>query len=435
MSRESDEMEQIRRGLESFLNEEMQDARSAGPDVDEYIGNEGIREEYTEEYEDVYDEAEEDENVYDEDIEEEDDIVDEAHAVRTKERKKVSSRQNKSKSNKSKNNRSKNNKSKNNKSNKKKKHIFRNLLIIVLLLAGLVVFGWYRITGSIYSKMTFEPVASLNEEPMMEEGVTNILLIGNDSRENGADGRSDAMILLSVSNETNTIHLTSLLRDMYVEIPGHNNNRLNAAYAYGGAELLLETIKLNFGIDVNRYVLVNFQAFANLIDAAGGVDLELTNDEVYMLNAYLVEYNILENRPEGTDYLDADASGMLHLNGPQALAYSRNRYIGSDFGRTERQRKVLEAVIKKAPSALLSNGQEMMAGILPNLTTNLTEEELRTLSLSAAKLLSYEVVQASIPLQGTYQNATIREMAVLEVDFEANREYIRTNIYGETTEE
>ena len=270
--------------------------------------------------------------------------------------------------------------------------------------------------------------------PMKEEGVTNILLIGNDSRSEGEDGRSDAMILLSISNKTKKIYMTSLLRDMYVEIPGHKDNRLNAAYAYGGPELLMETLEKNLDITVNRYVLVNFQAFANLVDAVGGVDLELTNDEVIYVNGYLVEYNILEGRAEGTDYLDTSLSGMIHLNGPQALAYCRNRYLGTDFGRTERQRKVLTAVIKNAPKALVTNPKGLVDGLLPNLTTNLTQAECYALSLQAVKAMTYEIVAASIPIEGSYSNATIRQMSVLQVDFEKNKAYIRENIYGKAAE-
>ena len=261
--------------------------------------------------------------------------------------------------------------------------------------------------------------------------MVNILLIGNDSRTNGEDGRSDAMILLSVSNKTKKIYMTSLLRDMYVEIPGHKGNRLNAAYSYGGAELLMETIELNFDISVNRYVLVNFEAFANLVDAVGGIDLELSAEEVEYVNAYLWEYNILTERPEGTDYMDTSVSGMVHLNGAQALSYTRNRYLGTDFGRTERQRKVLGAVIRKMPKALVTNPKELINGLVTNLRTNLTKEECFQLCFQAAGALNYDIEQSSIPLDGTYKNATIREMSVLEVDFEANKEFIRKNIYGE----
>ncbi len=322
------------------------------------------------------------------------------------------------------------------KGKKKKKHKgFRRFLAVVLILVLAVGLFWYFAISHLYDKVEYTPTDILADEPMKEEGVTNILLIGNDSRVNGEDGRSDAMILVSISNKTKTIYMTSLLRDIYVEIPGHEGNRLNAAYAFGGPELLLETIKQNFDIEVNRYVQVNFQAFANLIDAVGGVDLELTNDEVQLVNAYLNEYNLLENRPIDTDYLPADASGLLHLNGPQALAYSRNRYIGSDFGRTERQRKILEAVIRQLPSCVLTNLNDLIEGILPNLTTNISKAECYTLSLEVPRVLTYDIVQASIPLEGTYQNVSIREMSVLQVDFEKNKEYIRTQIYGEKTAE
>lgn len=317
---------------------------------------------------------------------------------------------------------------------RKKHRGLRRFLTAVMVLLLAVTGLWYLTISHLYDKVEYAPTEILADEPMKEEGVTNILLIGNDSRAGGGDGRSDAMILVSISNQTKTIYLTSLLRDMYVEIPGHESNRLNAAYSFGGPELLLKTIKQNLDIEVNRYVQVNFQAFANLIDAVGGVELELTNEEVQLVNAYLNEYNMLENRPMDTDYLPTDASGLLHLNGPQALAYSRNRCIGSDFGRTERQRKILEAVFHQLPSSVLTNLDDMIDGILPNLTTNISKNECYALSLDAPKLLTYELVQASIPIAGSYQNVTIRKMSVLQVDFEKNREFIRTRIYGEKGE-
>lgn len=300
------------------------------------------------------------------------------------------------------------------------------LLAAVLLLLA----GWYFVVHISYGKLAYKETESYAREPYREDGVVNILLIGNDSRENGEDGRSDAMILLSISSKTKTIYMTSLLRDMYVEIPGHDGNRLNAAYSFGGPELLMDTVEKNLGISVNRYMLVNFEAFANLVDAVGGVELELTAGEKSYVNGYLVEYNALTKRPEGTDYLDASADGMVHLNGPQALAYSRNRYIGTDFGRTERQRKVLSGVIKRLPLALVTGPGRVMDGLLPNLTTNLTEKECYLLSLQLIGALDYDIVQGSIPIEGSYHDATIRGMAVLEVDFEQNRQYLRNNIYG-----
>lgn len=306
----------------------------------------------------------------------------------------------------------------------------KRLLISALVILAVVLGGWYFLLGKLYAEMTYEEAERFSDKPWKEDGVINILLIGNDSRENVEGSRSDAMILLTISSKTKTIQMTSLLRDIYVDIPGHEGNRLNAAYAFGGPELLLETINENFNLSVNRYMLVDFVAFANLVDGVGGVDLSLTGPELEYVNAYLVEYNMINGRPEGTDYMDTSAEGQVHLNGPQALAYSRNRYIGMDFGRTERQRKVLSEVIKKAPGALLKNPVKLVDGLLPNLTTNLTKDECFQLSLQAGSFVLWELEQGSVPIEGTYQPANVRGMSVLEVDFEKNREYLHEIMYG-----
>ena len=307
----------------------------------------------------------------------------------------------------------------------------KKFLVIVIIVLALAGFALYQAVGAVYHKMHYSEIDAFTGLPMQEDGVINILLIGNDSRENGEDGRSDAMILISISSKTKTIYMTSLLRDMYVEIPGRDGNRLNAAYSYGGAELLMKTVEQNFDIPVNRYIQVNFEAFAGLVDAVDGVDLELTTEEIEYVNGYLVEYNMLTNRPQGTDNMDTSVSGMVHLNGPQALAYCRNRYLGTDFGRTERQRKVLSAVIGKLPKAAATNTGELVDGLMPNLTTNLTQGEAFRLSLMSGRLLGYDIISDSIPQPGTYKDATIRKMSVLEVDFEANKKFLREKIYGE----
>lgn len=304
------------------------------------------------------------------------------------------------------------------------------LIFILTILLLVCVFIWETLITYVYGKMTYVPAETLSEKEMSDDGVTNILLIGSDSRNAEDDGRSDAMILLSVSNRTRSIQMISLLRDMYVEIPGHEGNRLNAAYAFGGPELLLQTVSQNLDIEVNRYVVVNFQAFANLVDAVGGVEIDVTNEEVLWINAYLNEYNMLRDMPIDTDYLDTSLSGNVVLNGPQALAYSRNRYIGADFGRTERQRKILTAIIKEMPKAMFTNAKEISEGLFPNFTTNLTKDDCRKLSFDIAKLLLFELEQNSIPVEGTYKDANIRGMAVLEVDFESNRKYLKSKIYG-----
>lgn len=306
----------------------------------------------------------------------------------------------------------------------------KGLVFLLALICLLAVVWCYGMT-KIYNKMQHVSTPNLESASLKDNGVVNILLIGSDSRDDSDDGRSDAMILMSISSKTKTVQMTSLLRDMYVEIPGHDGNRLNAAYAYGGPELLMATISQNFGIEVNRYVVVNFKAFANLVDAVGGVTLNLSNDEVQWVNAYLNEYNLLQGLPIDNDYLDASLSGDILLDGPQALAYSRNRYIGTDFGRTERQRKVLSAVIKKLPKAALTNSKGLVDGLFPNLTTNLSRGEFIYLSTIGWKMVAYDMEQNMIPAQGTYSDANIRGMAVLQVDFEANKKILREKLFGE----
>lgn len=326
---------------------------------------------------------------------------------------------------------------------KRKMHpLLKGFLGCILVIVILVIGGGYFVTNYIYDKMQSEVEGEEEEltderkeaaeevakQPFKVEGIKNILLIGNDSRKNSDDGRSDAMILVTVNGNTNKIYMTSIMRDIYVDIPGHQSNRINAAYAYGGPELLMETIKENFGITVNRYAQVNFQAFVDVVDAVGGVTLDVTNAEVKYINDFLVEYNQLEGKPVGTDYLDTSLSGNIHLNGAQALSFCRNRSIGNDFARTERQRKVLNAIFEEAPSALLSNTEELADGLLKHVTTNLKKSEIFGLMMQAPTLLGYEVVQSRIPLDDTYKSASIRGMSVLQIDFEKNKEYIETEI-------
>ena len=302
-------------------------------------------------------------------------------------------------------------------------------LVILLILCAIPFCLVYAAVDYAYDRMTYKEIESVADEKVQENGVINILLIGNDSREDGEDGRSDAMILVSVSSKTGKILFTSLLRDIYVSIPGHDDNRLNAAYSIGGPELLMQTVEENFDIPVNRYVLVNFDAFAGVVDAVGGVDLDLTNDEVKWVNAYLNEYNLLHGQDIKTGYMDENASGNLHLNGPQALAYTRNRKIGTDFGRTERQRKVINAVIEALPSALMTNGPEVIDEFCGHLTTNLTKSECYMLALEGWKLKLYERSSGSIPLEGTWGDMRARGMAVLDIDFDKNKAYLQENLY------
>lgn len=268
-----------------------------------------------------------------------------------------------------------------------------------------------------------------NSTPIMyDEDVFNVLLIGSDTRETGDTGRSDAMIIISINKKTKSIIATSLLRDIYLQIPERTNNRINTAYAYGGAELLLDTIKLNFKIEIDRYASINFNSFIDIVDAVGGVTLEITEEEIPVINKYVRELNQMNGEPGEKDILTEP--GTYLLNGIQALGYARNRYVGMDFERTARQRRILEQIFNNMKNLNLLEINNLMNIVLPNITTNLTEGELFSMILSLPTYTEYSLEEWSIPVNGSYSFMKIRGMSVIGIDFEENIKELRYRVYG-----
>jgi LCP family protein required for cell wall assembly len=269
-----------------------------------------------------------------------------------------------------------------------------------------------------------------NSIPILyDKNVFNILLIGSDTRTSGGAGRSDAMILVSINKKTKKIIVTSILRDIYLQIPGiKSSNRINAAYAYGGANLLMETIEQNFRIQVEHYASVDFYAFIDIVDAVEGITLEVTEKEIPVINGYVMELNQLTGQEETKDFLTEP--GTLLLSGKQALGYARNRYVGnSDFERTARQRRVLEQIFKKVKSSDLSDITDLLNITLPQVTTNLSEGEIFSLILSLPSYIDYGIEQWSIPMVGTYSSKRIRGMAVLGINFDENIDELHNKVY------
>lgn len=268
------------------------------------------------------------------------------------------------------------------------------------------------------------------EELMENKKVFNILLIGCDAREEGGRGRSDSIILISINKESEQLIATSIMRDIYVEIPGHGNNRINAAYAYGGADLLVETVEKNFKIQIDRYASVDFFVFMDIVDQMGGVDLEISDEEFLVANAYINELNVLLDEPYGTDWLPG--GGPHHLNGKQALGYSRIRYVGdADFERTKRQRTVLEQIFNKVKDYNLIELNSLLNIILPEITTDLTEGEAITLALEMNAYRKYDLKQYRLPYDGTWRDMRIKGMSVLGIDFETNIQNLKRDLYAD----
>lgn len=263
---------------------------------------------------------------------------------------------------------------------------------------------------------------------MSDPNVLNVLLIGTDARDISERGRSDSMILVSINKQTQKLLMFSFLRDIYLYIPGVESTRLNHSYAYGGPELTMQTIEQNFGIEIDKYVQVNFYSFIEVVDAVGGVDLTVTDDEAKLINDYLGEINKLVKDKKGADKLSG--GGNLHLNGKQALCYARIRYIGTDFARTRRQRDVLNQVIEKVRNMSLGELSDFLDITLPMVTTNLSESEIFSFLINANEYSNYTRIADSIPLKGTYNFMTVRGMSVIGVDFAANINVLRKEIYN-----
>lgn len=248
--------------------------------------------------------------------------------------------------------------------------------------------------------------------------IVNILLVGQDRLEGEGRTRSDSMILCTFNKHTRELILTSFLRDMYVEIPGHGSNRINAAYAFGGMELLELTLERNFGIQVDGTVEVDFSRFSQIVDRLGGVDMELREDEAALIN-----------EETGSTL----SSGLQHLQGDQALAYSRIRKLDADgdFSRTSRQRKVMGALLDTYRDAKLSKVLVLASELMPMLTTDLDTGEILGYALELFPMLSgVQIQQQYIPASGTFTNQNIDGMAVLVPDLNSIRQLLATTLLG-----
>ena len=217
----------------------------------------------------------------------------------------------------------------------KKKHlsgirVLMYLLIVLLVLTAIAAGGAFFYLKHMLDGMNRVTMTSDKEELGITEDnetsteVINIALFGVDTRDFSEDsGRSDSMIVLTIDKKNNKIKLTSLARDTRVYVEGHGYEKLAHAYAYGGAQLAIRTINSSFGLDIQDYVTVNFAQLADIIDTIGGVVVNVDQDEADVMNT-----NYIENEADRVTEL-----GDIRLNGAQAVAYSRNRYTGSDVDR------------------------------------------------------------------------------------------------------
>lgn len=342
------------------------------------------------------------------------------------------------------------------------------------------------------SKSSSSGVTSLNNWQPMDDKVyndpdtTNILLVGVDSRKNNYYGRSDSMIVASFNKRTQTITLTSFMRDTLVDIPGKGLNRLNAAKAFGGMPLLKKTLEHNFGIHIDYYVMVNFVGFAKVVDMLGGVDMWLSKAEAKWCGITTitvpdgdsripeeeseVESSEPESKPEESKpeqesstpeeeskvesvtpqesdipeaFLDEwwamdqtipfpDEGATVHLNGTQTVLYCRIRKIGnSDYQRTERQRNTLTKLINKAKRMSLSQIKSIAAAAMSSCSTDMSEGEMLSFVVTCmTDYKNYKIESYRIPIPKGYKGSRYKGMSILSLDFEKNIAAFNEKVYG-----
>ncbi|MBC8632405.1 LCP family protein [[Eubacterium] tenue] len=230
------------------------------------------------------------------------------------------------------------------------------------------------------------------------KGVSNILLIGSDSKNFDNVGRSDAMMILTIDDKNKSIKLTSLVRDTLVNIPGHGYEKLTHAYAYGGTKLLLDTIEQNFKISIKDYAAVNFNSFIDLVDVLGGVEVNVKEKEIDHLNDVIVNsFNTSNKEAEEPQFIRSD--GKQLLNGYQALAYARIRKVDSIYERDTRQREVLKSIADKLVELPITNYPKVIKKILPYVDVNISMSKLINLAITSKEIYNYELKQMEFPLE------------------------------------
>jgi len=342
-----------------------------------------------------------------------------------------------------------------NRSRKKKKKTRLGLTLIInltlLLILGCLLFftppgkkAIINIAGNyIYGTLDYEPTQKSDSSKKVAEAkaatvnttnqkaVMNFLLIGVEEFKGAKN--TDAMIIATLDTKNNSLKLTSLMRDLYIDIPGHGKNRLNAAYAKGGIELLYQTIEQNFGIEIDGYCMVNFEAFEQIIDIIGGIEITLTEKEA----EYLRSTNYISKK-ENRNVV----AGKQLMNGNQVLGYCRIRKVSTgtesyDFGRTQRQRIVLQQIYNKLKSKNIVSLLMIMNKILNQveIKTDISNETFNYCLEKAVNLKVKELETLRIPKDGTYENTSVKigktKASVLVLkDQETTKKQIYEFIYG-----
>lgn len=309
--------------------------------------------------------------------------------------------------------------------------IWAAVLLVLVVVFVTTAFGAWHYFESKLNRLNFtdgEEIADIAKQEYL-----NILLLGTDERTAGGttkdfsddlmvDARADACMLLSLNLKNHTARLVSLERAIGVPIPGREDDWLTHAFRYGGANLMLKTVQEQFGIDVKRYVRVNVSSAAQLIDAIGGVDIELTATEAAALNGEIYTNSTTRQRVH---------EGLNHLDGYDALAYARQRFIDDDWHRVQRQRNVLQAAIEQTKDLNLKGINRLLDEALPLVETNFTKKEIQALLPKAPGFLGVQFGQMTLPLKGTYSTKKTSDgRSLMWLDWQENRRILNEFFFG-----
>ena len=271
---------------------------------------------------------------------------------------------------------------------KKRRRRIGILVAEVIILSVLCVFAYATVK---MDKLDFNFLDEDKLEVYKDTGpYTNIALFGLDAREGESiesGVRSDSMMVASINNETNEVKVVSIFRDTLLKQQDGTFDKANAAYSYGGPQEAIALLNRNLDLDIKNYMSVDFKALSDVIDALGGMELELTAEEVVHMNNYCVE----TSEVTGKDYerIEPEVAGTYHLNGVQATSYARIRATaGGDYKRAERQRLVIEKIVEKAQKANLKTLDKIIDVVFPQVSTSFSSKDLIGI---AANALSYQL--------------------------------------------
>lgn len=283
------------------------------------------------------------------------------------------------------------------------KKVVLSLVMVLVILIGTVLGFYKHIKNKIYVKK--EPSISNNDSEFKEvEGITNVLLIGVDARDLDEPCRSDSMIIATLDNNNKKVKLTSLFRDTLVDIPGHGEAKLNAAYMLGGPELLMKTVKETYNVSIDKYIIINFWGFETIVDYIGGIEVDVKDYQLEELNKYIGEST-------GGNDCPVEKTGIQTLNGKQALSYARIRYnVGDEYERTDRQREVIFKVIEKLQNTKPSKYLGVMNTMLEYIKTNIDPLEALNMAYTIYKFPSLDVEQLQIPLVALSETRNYKEL-------------------------